>query len=84
MYQLRKLIKLPFSVSNYVVSNLFNIINFELWASPITSVSGLWHYVIFLDHFSCFLWVYPLKQKSDVFYEYIKFPTMSKLNSAIK
>ncbi|GJU59958.1 ribonuclease H-like domain-containing protein [Tanacetum coccineum] len=37
----------------------------DLWTSPVSSMSGYKYYVLFLDHYLHFLWVYPLHRKSD-------------------
>jgi hypothetical protein len=38
-----------------------------LWTSPVISVSGYKYYLIILDDCSHFLWMFPLKLKSDTF-----------------
>ncbi|GJQ91721.1 ribonuclease H-like domain-containing protein [Tanacetum coccineum] len=61
--------KLRFLVLQFVsrVEPAFDIIHSDLWTSRIPSVSGIKYYAIFLDHFSHYLWVYPLHHKSDLF-----------------
>ncbi|GJV70961.1 ribonuclease H-like domain-containing protein [Tanacetum coccineum] len=71
--QLGKHVRLPFSLSETIVKAPFDIIHSDLWTSPITSVSGIKYYVLFLDHFSHYLWVYPLRHKSDVLSKFIHF-----------
>ena len=71
--QLGKQVRLPFLLSNSVVSNLFDIVHSDVWTSPLPSVSGIQYYVIFLNHFSHFLWVYPLRRKSYVFTKFLHF-----------
>ncbi|GJS75864.1 ribonuclease H-like domain-containing protein [Tanacetum coccineum] len=63
--QLGKQTKLPFQRSTSIVTSPFDIIHSELWTSPVSSMSGYKYYVLFLDHYSYFLWVYPLHRKSD-------------------
>ncbi|GKA10960.1 ribonuclease H-like domain-containing protein [Tanacetum coccineum] len=65
--QLGKHVKLPFHSSISSVKQCFDIIHSDLWTSPIVSSSGFKYYVLFLDHFSHYLWIYPLKHKSDMF-----------------
>nr|GEY95237.1 ribonuclease H-like domain-containing protein [Tanacetum cinerariifolium]GEY95239.1 ribonuclease H-like domain-containing protein [Tanacetum cinerariifolium]GEY95244.1 ribonuclease H-like domain-containing protein [Tanacetum cinerariifolium]GEY95261.1 ribonuclease H-like domain-containing protein [Tanacetum cinerariifolium] len=65
--QLGKHVKLPFHSSDSIVTKCFNIIHSDLWTSPIVSSSGFKYYVLFLDHFSHYVWIYPLKHKSDMF-----------------
>ena len=71
--QLGKQIKQPFypSVSN--VSKPFEIIHSDVWTSPLESMSGIKYYVLFLDHYTQFLWVYPLRRKSEVFSKFLHF-----------
>lgn len=39
----------------------------------VISYDGYKYYVIFVDHFTCYIWLYNLKQKSDVHYIFILF-----------
>ncbi|GJR36130.1 ribonuclease H-like domain-containing protein [Tanacetum coccineum] len=64
--QLGKHVKLSFVRSSTFVSSCFDIIHSDLWTSPIPSLSGFKYYVVFLDHYSQYVWVYPLVRKSDV------------------
>ncbi|KAJ9564595.1 LOW QUALITY PROTEIN: hypothetical protein OSB04_000561, partial [Centaurea solstitialis] len=65
--RLGKHCRLPFSLSSTKTSRVFELIHSDLWTSPITSLSGFKYYVLFLDDFSHFLWVFPLRAKSEVF-----------------
>ncbi|GJZ93315.1 ribonuclease H-like domain-containing protein [Tanacetum coccineum] len=65
--QLGKHVKLPFVSSSSFVTLCFDIVHSDLWTSPIPSLSGFQYYVLFLDHYSQYVWVYPLMNKSDVF-----------------
>ncbi|GJV53715.1 ribonuclease H-like domain-containing protein [Tanacetum coccineum] len=58
-----KHVKLPFYNSESSVNSVFEIIHSDIWTSPIPSESGIKYYAIFLDHFSHFVWVYPLHKK---------------------
>ncbi|GJS64938.1 ribonuclease H-like domain-containing protein [Tanacetum coccineum] len=71
--QIGKHVRLPFSVSNSRVENMFDIVHSDIWTSPIPSVSDFKYYVLFLDHFSHFLWVYPLRKKNEVFDKFLQF-----------
>lgn len=46
---------------------MFELIQSDLWTSPISSMSGFKYYILFSDDFTQFLWVFPLRNKSDVF-----------------
>ncbi|GJV84101.1 ribonuclease H-like domain-containing protein [Tanacetum coccineum] len=65
--------KLPFYSSESNVASVFDIIHSDLWTSPISSQSGIKYYAIFLDHFSHYVWVYPLLHKSDLFDTFVTF-----------
>ncbi|GJX41317.1 ribonuclease H-like domain-containing protein [Tanacetum coccineum] len=65
--------KLPFYNSKSLVDSVFEIIHSDIWTSPIPSESGIKYYAIFLDHFSHFVWVYPLHKKSDLFDNFVAF-----------
>ncbi|XP_071695889.1 uncharacterized protein [Rutidosis leptorrhynchoides] len=71
--QLGKHVRLPFSVSSTTVNSAFDIIHSDLWTSPVSSLSGLKYYIIFLDHYSHYVWVFPLRNKSDALNTFIQF-----------
>jgi hypothetical protein len=73
---LGKHIRLPFVSSDSVICNVFYIVHSDAWTSPIAS--NIRYYVIFLDHFTHYLWVFPLKQKSDVYAKFVQFFTYVK------
>ncbi|GJR33244.1 ribonuclease H-like domain-containing protein [Tanacetum coccineum] len=73
--QLGKHVRLPFASSSTVVNSCFNIVHSDVWTSPISSLSGYKYYVFFLDHYSQFVWVYPLLNKSDVLSKFVLFRT---------
>ncbi|GJX03543.1 ribonuclease H-like domain-containing protein [Tanacetum coccineum] len=73
--QLGKHVRLSFISSTTVVTSCFEIIHSDVWTSPIPSLSGFKYYVLFLDHYSQFVWVYPLLNKSDVWSKFVLFRT---------
>nr|GEV94652.1 ribonuclease H-like domain-containing protein [Tanacetum cinerariifolium] len=73
--QLGKHVRLPFVNSNTVAISCFEIIYSDVWTSPIPSFSGFKYYVLFLDHYSQFVWVYPLLNTSDVWSKFVLFHT---------
>ncbi|GJW14070.1 ribonuclease H-like domain-containing protein [Tanacetum coccineum] len=75
---LGKHVRLPFSLSETIVKSPFEIIHLDLWTSPLSSISGIKYYVLFLDHFSHYLWVYPLRNKSDALSKFIHFRAFVK------
>nr|GEY78329.1 ribonuclease H-like domain-containing protein [Tanacetum cinerariifolium] len=71
--QLGKHVKLPFVSSSSSVTSCFDIVHSDLWTSPIPSLSGFQYYVLFLNHYSQYVWVYPLMNKSDVLSKFMLF-----------
>ncbi|GJV67033.1 ribonuclease H-like domain-containing protein [Tanacetum coccineum] len=71
--QLGKHVRLPFVSSSTLISSCFDIIHSDVWTSPILSLSYFKYYVLFLDHYSQFVWVYPLVNKSDVMSKFVLF-----------
>jgi len=59
--------KLPFHLSTISSSSPLEVIYSDVWGpSPFVSIDNFKYYVIFIDHFSKYVWLYPLKFKSDV------------------
>jgi hypothetical protein len=63
--QIGKHTKLPSSKSHSHASSPFDFIHCDLWTSPILSCSGYTYYLVILDEFLHFCWVFPLRAKSD-------------------
>lgn len=74
-----KICKLPFSSSDFVSSRPLERIHCDLWGpSPVVSPQGFRYYVIFIDNFSRFTWLYPLKLKSDFYSVFLLFQQMAE------
>jgi hypothetical protein len=59
--------RLPFGLSSSRATNNFDLIHYDLWTSPIVSVSGYKYYLVILDDCSHYIWTFPLRLKSDTF-----------------
>ncbi|KAJ9545538.1 hypothetical protein OSB04_025245 [Centaurea solstitialis] len=68
--------RFPFYESNSFTFTPFDIIHCDLWTSPILSKTGFKYYMVLIDNFSNFVWVYPLKYKSETFPTFTKFHRM--------
>ena len=68
--------KLSFSKSTNVSTQPLKTIFSDVWTSPILSTVGFKYYVIFVDHFTRYIWFYPMKQKSEVLQIFIRFKTI--------
>jgi hypothetical protein len=72
-----KHVRLPFAQSNTCAYFPFQIIQCDLWTSPVESVTGFKYYMIIIDDFSRYTWTFPLCLKFDVastlcdFYSYV-------------
>jgi hypothetical protein len=84
--QLAKSKQLPFSNLCRVTKSPLEIIHTDVWTSPIPSISGCKYYVLFIDEFSRFTWLFPLQSKFDVFICFVKFKSLAEnqLSSKIK
>ena len=79
--------KLPFATVDHLSHKLFDIVHTDVWGpSPILSNLGFRYFVVFVDDHSRFSWIFPLKNKSDVFSTFINFENHVKLqfNCSIK
>jgi len=69
--------KLPFSVSSITTKKPLELIYTDVWGpSHIKSIDGFSYYLVFVDHFTKYVWLYPLRNKSDVS---TLFPTFKNL-----
>lgn len=57
--------KLSFFQNTITSSRPLQYIYIDLWSSPVLSVDGYKYYLVLIDHFSRYTWLYPLKQKSQ-------------------
>ena len=72
--QLGKLSKMPFSASEHTSSSVFDKIHCDLWGpAPVISFAKFKFYACFVDDFSKYTWIIPLKRKSDFFATYLAF-----------
>lgn len=63
--QLGKTHNLPFNISRSKPAQSFDLIHSDLWGpAPFTSTDDYRYYILFVDDFSKYTWIYPLKHKS--------------------
>jgi len=74
--QLAKSKQLPFPSSSRVSTAPLQLIHTDVWFSPVVSLSGFRYYVIFIDDYSRYSWLYPLFIKSDVYVTFLKFKSL--------
>ena len=66
--------RLPYSKSSHQTTKPLEIVHSDLWGpSPVVSYTENKYYDIFVDDFTKYTWLYPLKLKSDVFQVFVDF-----------
>lgn len=59
--------KLPFTLSDYCAANPFELMHMDVRGpAPVPSFRGFRYYLVILDDFTRYLWLYPMHYKSDV------------------
>jgi hypothetical protein len=72
--QLAKNHRLPYTRNEHKSSNVLDLIHCDIWGpSPVKSNLGHHYYVLFIDDYSRFTWLYPLKLKSNFYDTFIQF-----------
>ena len=82
-----KMHRLPFPSSRFVATSPFELVHTNLWGhAPLDSINGYKYYIIFVNHFTRFTWMYLLTNKSEVYSKFILFHAMIKtqFSSTIK
>ncbi|PKU80502.1 Retrovirus-related Pol polyprotein from transposon TNT 1-94 [Dendrobium catenatum] len=68
--------KLPFDISRTVTHAPLELVHSDVWGpSPVPSHQGFRYYLILVDDYSRFVWLFPLMLKSDVFNTFKQFVT---------
>jgi len=70
--------RLPFKLVDHCSSSPLDIIHSDVWQSPVLSNLGFKYYVVFVDDFSRFTWLYPMKNKSEVFLHFCAFQKLAE------
>lgn len=66
-----------FDLSSLTIQSPLDLIYNDVWGpAPYSSVYGFCYYVIFVDHYSKYIWLYPIKLKSHVFSVFTKFKAL--------
>lgn len=59
--------KLPFQLSDSCAKKPFELMHMDVWGpAPVASFRGFKYYLVILDDFSRYLWLFPMQYKSDV------------------
>jgi hypothetical protein len=76
--RMAKSCQLPFPGSYNKTSSPLELVHTDVWGPTIHASSGCRYYVSFIDDFSHFMWIYIIKNKSDVHQILIEFQTHVK------
>ena len=64
---------LSFAKSSITSSSPLDIIFSDVWTSPVSSSDDFNYYVIFVYHYTKYIWLYSLRRKSDVHSTFVTF-----------
>jgi hypothetical protein len=69
--------KLSLSLSDFKSTHILDLVFCDVWGpAPVSSYDGHSYFLLCVDHYSKFMWFFPLKLKSDVFVIFKQFITM--------
>ncbi|TXG48817.1 hypothetical protein EZV62_024692 [Acer yangbiense] len=72
--------QLPYPNSTLVTTKPLELVHTDLWGpAPMLSTEGYRYYISFVDSFSRFVWVFPLRLKSEAFNVFVQFHKMVEL-----
>ena len=82
-----KMHQFSFPISNFHASKPLELVHFDVWGpAPVKSSNDFQYYVLFVDAYSKFTWLYHLKYKLDVLdvFKFFKASIKNQLDSRIK
>ena len=75
--QLGKQPTLPFNTSESISTDIFDLIHSDVWGpSSISSIGGSRYFVIFVDDYSRYSWIFNMKHRSELLQVYSNFAKM--------
>ena len=85
--KLGKMYKLHFPVTETKTKNALELLHTDLWGpAPTLSIQGYKYYISFVDDYTRFTWIFPLKTKAEAFQVFKVFKTQveKQLDKSIK
>ena len=77
--QARKSKHLPFHLSSRISTHVLELVHCDIWGpSPTVTTSGYRYYIIFVDDYSRYCWLYPMKRRSDSLACFTNFKNMGE------
>ncbi|KAK9159402.1 hypothetical protein Syun_005743 [Stephania yunnanensis] len=81
--QLAKQPASSFSLNESINNTPFGLVHSDVWGpAPTSTVNGYRYFVLFIDDYSRFTWIYFLKHRSEISQTYIEFANMIKTQFA--
>ena len=75
--QLGKQPALPFNNRESISNSIFELIHSNVWGpSPVTSIGGFRYFVVFIDDYSRYSWIFPMKSRFEILPIYNNFAKM--------
>lgn len=68
--------KLLFSTTTISSYHPLHVLFSDVWTSPVLFVDGYKYYLLIVDHYTCYMWFYPLQLKSQVASTFTWFKTL--------
>jgi hypothetical protein len=70
---------LPFHLSSRISTHVLELVHCDIWgSSPTVTTSGYRYYIIFIDDYSRYCWLYPMKRRSDSLACFTSFKNMGE------
>ena len=80
-----KIYKLPFPTSHFTTHSPLELVHSDVWGPGLVfSINKFRYYVLFVDHYTRFTWIYFLQHKSEVFPMFVKFKSMAETQFSSK
>ena len=75
--QLGKQPALPFNTSESISTNIFDLIHSDVWGpSSVFSIGGSRYFVVFVDDYFHYSWIFNMKHRSELLQIYFNFAKM--------
>ena len=75
--QLGKQPVLPFNANESITTDIFYLIHSDVWGpSSIFNIGGSRYFIIFVDDYSCYNWIFNMKHRSELLQVYSNFAKM--------
>ena len=68
---------MPFDNSESISNSIFELIHSDIWgSSPVACIGGSRYFVVFIDDYSHYIWIFPMKSHSKILPIYNNFAKM--------